>query len=80
MSKPPDVQIVPPHICYRLQTQLHVLVSQIVFLIRVDDDIKMLHAKFLGLKQPIRGRESRVPQIVITATQICFEASALLNW
>ena len=27
-----------------------------------------------------RGRESRVPQIVITATQICFAASALLNW
>ena len=26
------------------------------------------------------GRESRVSQIVITATQICFEASALLNW
>ena len=26
------------------------------------------------------GRESRVPQIVITATQICFAASALLNW
>ena len=26
-----------------------------------------------------RGRESRVPQIVITATQICFAASALLN-
>ena len=31
--------------------------------------------------KPIRGgRESRVPQIVITATQICFAASALLNW
>ena len=27
-----------------------------------------------------RGRESRVPQIVITATQICFAASALLKW
>ena len=26
------------------------------------------------------GRESRVPQIVITATQICFAASTLLNW
>ena len=26
------------------------------------------------------GRESRVSQIVITATQICFAASALLNW
>ena len=26
-----------------------------------------------------QGRESRVPQIVITATQICFAASALLN-
>ena len=25
------------------------------------------------------GRESRVPQIVITATQICFAASALLK-
>ena len=27
-----------------------------------------------------RGRESRVPQIVITATQICFAANAFLNW
>ena len=26
-----------------------------------------------------QGRESRIPQIVITATQICFAASALLN-
>ena len=26
------------------------------------------------------GGESRIPQQVITATQMCFVASALLNW
>ena len=33
-----------------------------------------------GFELVAGGRESRVPQIVITATQICFAESALLNW
>ena len=33
-----------------------------------------------GFELVAGGRESRVPQIVITATQICFAESSLLNW
>ena len=63
--------------CYRL---IHVVPREIVQKDNSLNGSSSDEIAYISLRFIWGGRESRVPLIVITATQICFAVSALLNW